>query len=181
MMVSLVVAVAENGVIGRDGGLPWRLSSDLKTFRRLTMGKPLIMGRRTFQSLRKPLDGRDNIVVSRDAAFQPEGAIVARDLAAALERARACAIARGVDEIMVIGGSDVFKEALPFARFIYKTEVHGRPEGDALFPDVDWSQWEERRREPLEKGERDDFAATFVVLERKDGRQNGGRRAPDPA
>jgi dihydrofolate reductase len=181
MIVSLVVAVAENGVIGRDGGLPWHLSSDLKTFRRLTMGKPLIMGRRTFQSLKKPLDGRDNIVVSRDASFRPEGAIVARDFAAALAHARACAVARGAGEIMVIGGSDVFKEALPFARFIYKTEVHGRPEGDAHFPDVDWSLWEERGREPLARGPRDDFAATFIVLERKDGRQDGGRGAPGPA
>jgi dihydrofolate reductase len=125
--------------------------------------------------LRKPLDGRDNIVVSRDETFRPEGAIVARDFAAALAHARTCAEARGTDEIMVIGGSDVFKEALPLARFIYKTEVHGRPEGDAYFPDVDWSLWEEREREPLAKGPHDDFAATFIVLERKDGRQHGGR------
>jgi dihydrofolate reductase len=167
MILSLVVAIAENGVIGRDGGLPWHVSSDLKTFRRLTMGKPLIMGRRTFQSLKKPLDGRDNIVVSRNQDFRAEGAIVERDFQAALRRAHSCAQARGVDEIMVIGGSDVFKEALPFARFIYKTEVHGRPEGDAFFPAIDWTGWEEQAREALPKGPRDEFAATFVLLERK--------------
>jgi dihydrofolate reductase len=167
MMISLVVAIAENGVIGRDGDLPWRLSSDLKTFRRVTMGKPIIMGRRTFQSLKKPLDGRDNIVVSRDKDFEPEDVIVERDLESALSRARACADARGVEEIMVIGGTDVFRETLPLARFIYKTEVHATPEGDAYFPDVDWSKWEEVARNSLPKGPRDQFEATFVVLERK--------------
>jgi dihydrofolate reductase len=167
MNVSLVVAIAENGIIGRDGGLPWRLPSDLSTFRRVTMGKPVIMGRRTFQSLPKPLEGRDNIVVSRDAHFRPDGAIVESDFASALARARQCAEARGVEEIMVIGGTDIFNEALPLARFIYKTEVHARPQGDALFPDVDWSHWEELARTPLPKGPRDEFAATFVVMERK--------------
>lgn len=167
MMISLVVAIAENGVIGRDGGLPWRLSSDLQTFRRITMGKPVIMGRRTFQSLKKPLDGRDNIVVSRDEGFQPEDAIVERDLEAALAQARGCAEARGVEEIMVIGGTDVFKAALPLARFIYKTEVHATLEGDAYFPQVDWTEWEEVARSRLPQGPRDQYAATFVVLERK--------------
>ncbi len=138
--ISLVVAIAENGVIGRDGGLPWHISSDLKTFRRITMGKPLIMGRKTFQSLKKPLDGRDNIVVTRDAGFRAEGAIIARDFEAALQCADDCARARAVDEIMVIGGTEVFKAALALARFIYKTEVHGRPEGDAHFPAVDWAR-----------------------------------------
>jgi dihydrofolate reductase len=167
MMISLVVAIAENGVIGRNGGLPWQLSSDLKTFRRVTIGKPVIMGRKTFQSLKKPLDRRDNIVVSRDASFRHEGAIVERDFAAALARATACAEARGVGEIMVIGGTDVFNEALPMARFIYKTEVHARPDGDAFFPAVDWSAWEELAREPLPQGPRDEHPATFVLLERK--------------
>jgi dihydrofolate reductase len=167
MMISLVVAIAENGVIGRNGGLPWRLSHDLQTFRRITIGKPVIMGRKTFQSLKKPLEGRDNIVVSRDENFQHDGAIVERDLTAALARATSCAEARGVAEIMVIGGTDVFKEALPLARFIYKTEVHARPDGDALFPGIDWSEWEELARTPLPKGPRDEYDATFILLERK--------------
>jgi dihydrofolate reductase len=168
MIISLVVAIAENGVIGRDGGLPWHMSSDLKTFRRVTMGKPLIMGRKTFQSLKKPLDGRDNIVVTRDAGFSADGALIANDFAAALACAERCAKARGVDEVMVIGGTNIFREALPLARFIYKTEVHGSPEGDAVFPDVDWSGWQEEAREALPRGPKDDFAATFIVFKRKE-------------
>jgi dihydrofolate reductase len=167
MLITLVVAVADNGVIGRNGGLPWRLSSDLKTFRRLTMGKPLIMGRRTFQSLKKPLDGRDNIVVSRDDNFRHDGAIVAPSFAAALAQAERCARARGVDEVMVIGGADIFAESLPIAGRIYKTEVRGNPEGDTLMPEVDWSRWQEISREALSRGERDDYDATLIVLERK--------------
>ena len=167
MIVSLVVAIGENGVIGINGGLPWRLSSDLKTFRRVTMGKPLIMGRKTFQSLKKPLDGRDNIVVSRDHSFAPEGAIVERDFESALRRAELCAKARGVDEVMVIGGTEVFNAALPHARFIYKTEVHASPEGDAHFPAIDWSAWEEEERAALPQGPRDEHPATFVLLKRK--------------
>jgi dihydrofolate reductase len=167
MIVSLVVAIAENGVIGRDGGLPWRLASDLKTFRRLTMGKPLIMGRRTFQSLKKPLDGRDNIVVSRDPHLRAEGAIIEPSFEAALDRARICARARATDEIIVIGGTRVFADALAHARFIYKTEVHGSPAGDAHFPAIDWDAWKEVSREALARGPKDDFAAELVVLERK--------------
>ena len=167
MIVSLVVAIGENGVIGRDGGLPWRLSSDLKTFRRVTMGKPLIMGRKTFQSLKKPLDGRDNIVVSRNESFAHDGAIVERDFESALNRARICAEARGVGEVMVIGGTAVFNAALPYARFIYKTEVHASPEGDAVFPEIDWGEWHQEVRAPLPQGPRDEHAATFVLLERK--------------
>jgi dihydrofolate reductase len=166
MIISLVVAVAENGVIGRDGGLPWHISSDLKTFRRITMGKPLIMGRRTFQSLKRPLDGRDNIVVTRDPSFDVPGAIIARDFATALKRAEDCARGRGVAEIMVIGGVEIFEAALPLARFIYKTEVHGRPEGDAYMPAIDWSGWQELERTPLGKGPQDEFSSTFVLLER---------------
>ncbi|KAB2938733.1 MAG: dihydrofolate reductase [Hyphomicrobium sp.] len=167
MIISIVVAVADNGVIGRDGGLPWRISSDLKTFRRLTMGKPLIMGRRTFQSLKKPLDGRDNIVVTGNTDYQPQGAITANDFAAALTIAQACAKERGVGEIAVVGGTAVFAAALPVADRIYKTEVHGNPAGDATFPAVDWSQWQEVSREALPRGPSDDYAATLVVLYRR--------------
>jgi dihydrofolate reductase len=167
MIISLVVAVADNGVIGRDGGLPWRISADLKTFRRLTMGKPLIMGRRTFQSLKKPLDGRDNIVVSRDPDYRPAGAIMAASFGEALAIAEACAKGRGADEIAVIGGTAVFAAALPFAERIYKTEVHSSPPGDALFPPVDWGEWAEVSREALPPGPQDDSTATLVVLERR--------------
>jgi dihydrofolate reductase len=178
MFLSLVVAVADNGVIGRDGGLPWHISADLKTFRRVTMGKPLIMGRRTFQSLKKPLDGRDNIVVSGDAKFRADGAIVVHDFEEAVRRAEQCAGQRGTDEIMVIGGAKVFADALPRARFIYKTEVHGRPAGDTLLPLIDWAHWAELEREPLSKGPRDDFEATFVRLERKGWPRHGTLASP---
>jgi len=166
--VALIVAVADNGVIGARGGLPWHISSDLKTFRRLTMNKPLIMGRRTFQSLKKPLDGRDNIVIAGNENFRPPGALVVAGFEAALALARRCAKARGngADEIMVIGGTQIFEVALPLADRIYKTEVHGRPEGDAFFPALEPADWQEVERIPLPKGPRDDFAATFVVLER---------------
>jgi len=169
MIISLVVAVAENGVIGRDGTLPWRISADLKTFRRLTMGKPLIMGRRTFQSLKKPLDGRDNIVISRNPDYRPDGTIIAHDFIAALEIARECAIQRGVNEIAVIGGTTVFEAALPLAHRIYKTEVHASPPGDAFFPRVDWKEWLEVSREALPRGPNDDCTSTLVVLERRQG------------
>jgi len=167
MLITLVVAVAENGVIGRGGGLPWHLSADLKTFRRVTMGKPVIMGRRTFQSLKKPLDGRDNIVVTRSSGFKAEDAILAPSFEAALAQAERCARVRGADEVMVIGGADVFAAALPLAGRIYKTEVHGCPEGDTVMPPVDWARWTEIAREALPRGPRDDFGATLILLERK--------------
>ena len=167
MIISLVVAVADNGVIGRDGTLPWRISSDLKIFRRLTMGKPLIMGRRTFQSLKKPLDGRDNIVVTSNADYHPDGTIIARDFDAALAVAHKCTHARHADEIAVIGGTAVFEAALPIATRIYMTEVHGSPAGDAFFPAVDWADWIEVSREPLPRGPNDDFTASLVVFDHR--------------
>lgn len=166
MKLSLIVAVAENGIIGRNGQLPWKLSADLKTFRRLTMGKPLIMGRKTFQSLKGPLDGRDNIVLTTDPFFEAEGVSVVNSFADALTLARTLASLRGADEIMVIGGAEVFRAALPHADRIYWTAVHARPEGDVLFPDVDLSDWREVERSELPRGEKDDAAATLKVLER---------------
>lgn len=166
MKTSLIVAVAENGIIGRGGQLPWRLSSDLKTFRRLTMGKPVIMGRKTFQSLKKPLDGRDNIVLSTDPMFEPEGATVVESFADAMTLARTLALTRGADEIMVIGGAAVFRAALPVADRIYWTEVHASPDGDVFFPEADLSEWVEVEREALARGEKDDVTATLKVLDR---------------
>jgi dihydrofolate reductase len=166
MMVSLIVAVAENGVIGRKGALPWRLSSDLKTFRRLTMGKPIIMGRKTFQSLGKPLDGRDNIVLSSDPFFERQGVSVVDSLGAALTLARVLAATRGADEIMIIGGADVFREALALADRIYWTEVEASPEGEVHFPAFDMGEWTEVSREALPRGPKDDHSAILKVLER---------------
>ncbi len=167
MRISLIVAVSENGVIGANGGMPWRLSSDLKTFRRLTMGKPIIMGRKTFQSLKKPLDGRDNIVLTTDPYFEAPGTSIVSSFADALTLARTLAATRGVDEIMVIGGAEVFRAALPHADRIYWTVIHARPEGDVHFPYIDLSSWTEVESEALPTSEKDDVTATLKVLERR--------------
>lgn len=146
--------------------MPWRIPSDLRLFRRLTMGKPVIMGRKTFESIGKPLDGRDNIVVTRDPAFRAEGVIVKPSLEAAVEEARALAAARGVQEVMVIGGAEVFRELLPQAQRIYLTRVHGTPEGDTFLPPIPPDQWREVSREPLPRGDMDEYPCTLLVLER---------------
>lgn len=166
LILSLIVAVAENGVIGRDGGLPWRLSSDLKTFRRLTMGKPLIMGRRTFDSIGKPLDGRDNIVVTRDPHFEAAGVSACATVTEAVTLARVLATTRGADEIMVIGGAAIYDALLSEAGRIYFTQVHATPEGDRTFPRPDPVEWQEVSRQALPQGERDDHASTLIVYER---------------
>ena len=165
-VIALVVAVADNGAIGRGGDLPWRLSSDLKQFRKLTLGKPVIMGRRTFELLGRVLDQRVNIVLSRDPDFDVPGVVVARSFEDALARARKAADEAGVDEIMVIGGEDVFRAALPLAGRIYLTEVHAHPNADTWFPEFDASAWCEVSREAHEPGPKDDHPFSFVMLER---------------
>ncbi len=164
--IAFVVAIAENGVIGRVGKLPWYVPSDLKTFRRITLGKPVIMGRKTFDSIGKPLPGRDNIVVTRDAAFTADGVERAATLDEALAIARRKAAERGVDEIMVIGGAQIYAASLPLADRIYLTRIHARPDGDALFPEPDPSVWREISREPVPPDPRDEAPATLVILER---------------
>lgn len=166
MILSLIVAVAENNVIGKDGHLPWRLSSDLKTFRRLTMGKPIVMGRRTFDSIGKPLDGRDNIVVTRDTLFAREGISTAHTVDDALTLARVLARTSGADEIMVIGGADVYRSVLPEADRIYLTRVHANPDGDRTFEPLEAAEWREVSREELPQGAKDQYPATLIVLER---------------
>ena len=166
IIIAIVVAVAENGVIGKDGRLPWRIPSDIKRFRQLTMGKPVIMGRKTFQSLAKPLDGRDNIVVTRDPGFSPTGTVAVASLEAALEAARERAQARCVEEIMVIGGAEIYRAALPLADRIYLTRVHAAPDGDTFFPEPDPGNWREVSREALARGPSDACAATFSILDR---------------
>ena len=165
--LSLIVAVASNGVIGANGGLPWRLSSDLKTFRRLTLGKPIVMGRKTFSSLGKPLDGRDNIVVTRDPHFAADGVSVFNSLSEALVLARTLARTNGSDEVMIIGGAEIYRAALPFAHRIYWTAVAAEPEGDVVFPSLDSSAWQQVSCEDLPRGPRDDHAAKLIIFERK--------------
>jgi dihydrofolate reductase len=162
------VARAANGVIGRGGALPWRLKSDLALFRALTIGKPVIMGRRTWDSLpRRPLPGRFNIVLSRDGTFDPAGALVCEDFSEAVGIARDHARDEGVEEACVIGGAALFELALPRAARIYLTEVEANPEGDVVFPPFDESDWLEVRREVHAAGEDDDYPFVFRVLERR--------------
>jgi len=165
-LLVIVVAVAENGVIGNAGELPWRIPTDLKRFRRLTMGTPMVMGRKTFTSIGKPLDGRDNIVVSRNHAFAPEGILVAHDMEAALAVARDCAARRATNEITVIGGGEIFTGTLPLADRIELTRVHASPQGDTFFPKFNEDDWVEVCRELHEAGPRDSADCSFIRLER---------------
>ncbi len=162
----LVAAVADNGVIGRGGGLPWRLKSDLKHFRALTWGKPVVMGRRTFQSIPRPLTGRTTIVVSRDPAFAAPGVLVAPSLEAALMAARGDALRRSAEAIMIVGGQDIFARTLPIADRLEITEVHARPEGDTMFPPIDPSTWREVSRTDHPAGPDDAARFAFVAYAR---------------
>ena len=161
MEIVLVAAVAENGVIGRRGGLPWRLKSDLQHFRAVTLGKPVVMGRKTWDSIGRPLPGRTNIVATRDRAFTARGAVVA-DLAAALEVARADALRRNVDAIAVIGGGDIYAQVFALATRLEITRVHARPEGETVFPPLDPAQWRETARRGFPAGPDDE--TSFDVL-----------------
>ena len=162
------MARGANGVIGVNGALPWRLKSDLKIFRRLTMGKPLIMGRKTWDSLPvKPLPGRANIVLSRDGRFAPHGALVCEDFHEAFQIARDQADDDGQDEVCVIGGAALFEIAMPKARRLYLTEVDARPVGDVFFPVFDEGDWIETSREAHPAGPDDDHGFVFRTLERR--------------
>ena len=161
------IARARNGVFGRGGDLPWRLRSDMALFKSLTLGKPVIMGRRTWDSLpKKPLPGRMNIVLSRDGSFQPENALVCESLDEAVQIAREQAAEDGVDEVCVIGGAAVAMAALPKARRIYLTEVEADPDGDIFLPAFDLTGWREVSHERHPAGEGDEFPFTFRVFER---------------
>jgi dihydrofolate reductase len=165
--LTLVAAIARNGVIGRDGGLPWRLSSDLQHFKRATMGKPVLMGRKTWDSFpRKPLPGRPNLVLSRDLAFRAEGGFTYTKLDALLAAGRAMAEASGADEICIIGGSLLYAETLPMADRLRLSQLKLDAEGDTQFPPLD-NSWIEVSREEIPQGPNDDAAYAAVVLERR--------------
>ncbi len=164
MRISLIVAMGENGVIGLDGGMPWHISADLKHFKAVTMGKPIIMGRKTFESIGRALPGRTNIVITRQPDYAAEGALVAGSMDAALDAAREAD--KETDEAMIIGGAEIYRAALPGTERIYLTEVAGEPEGKVFFPRFERSAWQETEREDFpESG--DTPAYSFVVLERK--------------
>jgi dihydrofolate reductase len=163
MQIVIVAAVAENGVIGRGGTMPWRLKSDMRHFRALTLGRPVVMGRKTYLSLSiKPLPGRTNIVVSRDPGFTAPGVLVAPSLAAALQSARADALRRRADAVAVIGGADIYAQAMPFADRLEITVVRMSPEGDTRFPHIDPAIWQEAARTPHPAGSGDDAPYDFV-------------------
>ena len=165
-ITSLIVAVADNGVIGSTNQLPWRISADLKYFKHVTLGKPIIMGRLTFESIGKPLPGRTNIVMTRDTAWQADGVERARDLNEALAIAKKIADDSGLEEVMIIGGATIYREALPQADRLYLTRVHTEVDGDAFFPELDLSEWLETSVAVL-PSEGQTPACSFVRLDRK--------------
>ena len=166
-ILAIVAARARNGVIGRDGALPWRLKSDMALFKATTLGKPVIMGRKTWDGLpKKPLPGRANLVLSRDGGFEPKGAVACERFQEALSIAREQAEEDGAPEVCVIGGEALFALALPKTTRLYLTEVEADVEGDTVFPPFDEVRWREVRREGHPVAEEDDYAFTFRVLER---------------
>ncbi len=165
MKTTLVVAIAENGVIGRDGGLPWRLSTDMRRFKETTMGKPVVMGRKTWESFpRQPLPGRHNIVITRDRGYSAEGATVV----ASLDEALAAARRDGADEACIIGGGEIYAQSLPVADRLDVTHVLATIEGDTRFPPISPESWHVVSSEDYPAGEKDTHATRHVVYERAD-------------
>lgn len=172
-ILSLIAAVAANGAIGKGGVMPWHLPGDLRYFKKITMGKPVIMGQKTWESLRRrPLPGRVNIILTRQKSFSPEGGYVAHSLAEAVRFAEKQAHSKAVDEIFIIGGGDVFKQALPWVDRIYLTEIQADIEGDTFFkPSLPCSLWRKKKCSAVERGERDSHAYRFLVYEKRGGKK----------
>jgi dihydrofolate reductase len=167
MQVVLIIAVADNGVIGADGAIPWRLKTDLQRLKALTVGKPVVMGRKTFLSLRRPLPGRTNIVMTRDANFRGAGAVVTTSLEQALAVATGDALRRFVTEIAVIGGAEIYAQWIERAERLEITEVHAAPAGDTRFGPIDKAVWEEVARAENPAGPDDSVAFSFVTYARR--------------
>ena len=161
MIISIIVAMDKKGVIGLEGDLPWRLSADLKHFKAITMNKPLIMGRKTHESIGRPLPGRQNIVLTHAKDFDAEGCTIVHSLDDAFQTAG------DVDEVMIMGGAGIYAEALSHANRLYLTEVHADLSGDVYFPEFDKGEWVELERQDHSADEKNDFDYSFVVLERK--------------
>lgn len=160
--VAIIVAVADNGVIGRDNQLIWHLRSDLQRFKKLTLGRPMVMGRKTYQSIGKPLPGRETIVVTRDPSFRPDGVLVAASLTDALTLAQERAQALGAENVPVVGGGEIYRQAMAEASLIHLTRVHCSPDGDTFFPDPDPALFVETGREAHPAGPHDEFSFTFI-------------------
>lgn len=165
--IVFIAAVAENGVIGADGAIPWRLKSDMQRLKMMTMGKPVVMGRKTFVSLRRPLPGRTNVVITRDAGFRAEGAVVTTSFDAARAVATGDALRRLVTEIAVIGGAEIYAQWMEIADRLEITEVHARPEGDTRFPAIDPAAWEEVERVRNPAGPDDSTDYSYVTYRRR--------------
>lgn len=166
MSIALVVAIGKDGVIGNDGALPWRLSTDMKRFKADTMGKPVIMGRKTHAGIGKPLPGRDNIVVSRDSEYEAPGCDVVGSIEQAIEVARSRAGASGATEICILGGGEIYRQSIDRADRLYVTHVDGRFDGDTHFPEIAPEQWAVRSRQSFPAGEKDSHATVYTVYER---------------
>jgi len=175
--LTLVAAVADNDVIGQGGRLPWRLKSDMQHFRAVTMGKPVVMGRKTYRSIGRPLAGRTNIVVTRDHAFTAPGVLVAPSVDAALTVARGDALRRSADAIAVIGGADIYVQTIARADRLVITRVHLQPNGDTKFPPIDPNTWKEVERTEHCAGPDDDASFTVLAYERRAAKAEpaGGR------
>ncbi|RED54002.1 dihydrofolate reductase [Aestuariispira insulae] len=166
MRISQIVAMGRNHVIGREGGLPWHLSGDLKFFKATTMGKPIVMGRKTFESIGRPLPGRPNIVITRQQDYAPEGVSVCATLEEALDKAKTEAERLGVEDVMIIGGAQIYASSLNLTDRLYITEVDLAPDGDAHFPEFDRNNWQEISRETVEAvDDIPEFA--FVIYDRR--------------
>jgi dihydrofolate reductase len=167
MKLAFVVAVARNGVIGRNNALPWHLPEDMKFFKRVTMGKPVLMGRRTWESIGRPLPGRSNIVITHQEDYEAEGIKVVNSLQEARTLAEHIAEIDGVEEAAIIGGAFIFAEALPITDRMYYTEVHADVEGDVYFPEFDRDEWKEVERQDFKAQGPNPYDYSFVILDRK--------------
>ena len=167
MEISLIWAMADNRLIGRDNTLPWRLPTDMRHFMTVTMGKPVLMGRKTFESMKAALPGRTNIVLTRDSSWRRDGVKVVHDLQAGIELAEQQCLIDGQDEVMIIGGADIYALALPLATQLYVTHVHAAPEGDIFFPEFDWADWQLQEETHYDADERHSAAFTIARYRRK--------------
>lgn len=167
--IAMIAGVAENGVIGNDQTIPWRIPSDFAWFKRTTMGKPMVMGRKQFETVGKPLPGRTNIVITRQQGYQPEGVVVAHSIEEALERARAIAELDGVDEIMIIGGGELYAQLMDRADRLYITHIALEPAGDVRFPAISPDEWRVIDEPMVEASPKDDATYRVKVYERRSG------------
>lgn len=162
MKISLIVAMSQNRAIGRDNKMPWHLPADLKRFRAITMNSPILMGRKTFESIGRPLDGRANLVLSHNQNYQPQGCQVFQSLESALETAKTLG-----NELFIIGGATLYEMTLPLAQRLYLTQIQAKFEGDTFFPKFDLNDWNETTCEQINNDEKADFSYRFLTLEKK--------------